>query len=106
MIPQPETERSVGDRHGGTGGRAQRSLDPSVELQGERLDDARAQSGRCRAGSVRRSDPIVGNAEPSARLLRLIGDDDQAGGRVGHESMLEGVDDELRDDQTDADGGR
>lgn len=95
----------MGDRHRRAMGRRSRDSDMTIELFGERLDDARAQTG-CRAFRLACgfADPVVGNAEPLAWLGHIIADDNLAGGSVADKGMLEGVDDEFGDDEADAHG--
>ena len=83
-----------------------RNVHTSVKLLGECLDDDRAQSWTwlIRIQLVLRgSNPVVGNRKSPARFSRLIGNDNQASGFVADERMLERIDHELSDNETDAD---
>src|SRR6202035_2038427 len=87
--------RALGVRHG---------VHASAELFGERLDDDRAQSGRCFGRTqmgLRRPNAVVGNRKPPTGISRLIGNDKLASGALADKSVLERIDDELRDDETD-----
>ena len=78
----------------------------SVKLLGEGLDDDRAQSWTWLIRiqmALRGSNPIVGNRKSPTRLSRLIGNDKQASGPVADKGMLERIDHELGDNETDAD---
>ena len=74
----------------------------SAELSGERLDDDRAQSGRCprRARlSPRCANAVVGNRKPLASIGRVIGNDKPASGAGAGKGVLERIDDELGDNE-------
>src|ERR1700724_925517 len=87
--------RALGVRHGAHTG---------AELFGERIDDDRAQSGRCpgRAQmSLRCPNAVVENRQSPTRISRLISNDKLASGALADKGVLERIDDELRDNETD-----
>jgi hypothetical protein len=87
--------RALGVRHG---------VHTSAELSGERLDDDRAQSRRCPGRiqmGLRCPNAIVGNRKSPTRIGHLIGNDKLASGAVADKGVLERIDDELRDEETD-----
>ena len=81
-------------------------FDTSVKLFGECFDDDRAQSRSWFIQlqmALRCPNAIVGNRKSPSCLSRLIGNDKQASGPLPDKGMLERIDHELRDNETDAD---
>ena len=95
----------MGDRHRRAAS-VPHNLHAGVKLLGECRDDDRAQSGTWLIRvqlALRHSNPVIGNRKSPARFSRLIGNDDQARGLVADERMLERIDHELSDNETNAD---
>ena len=82
------------------------NLHTSVKLLGKSRADDRAQSWtrliRIQL-ALRGSNPVIGNRKLPARFSHLIGNNDQASGLVADERMLERIDHELSDNETNAD---
>jgi len=95
----------MGDRHRRAGS-APHNFHTSVKLLGESRHDDGAQSWTWLIRiqlALRGSNPVVGNRKSPARFSRLIGNDNQASGLVADERMLERIDHELSDNETNAD---
>jgi hypothetical protein len=100
----PRRKHGMGDRYFRTVW-VRHDVDTSVELLRQGCDDARAQPGICLVQApLRRADPIVGHRESPVWLGQIIGYDDTALARIAGKRVLDRVDDELGDDQTDARG--
>jgi hypothetical protein len=85
----------MGDRHR-RAALAPHNFHASVELLGECRDDDRTQSGTWLIRvqlAFRGSNPVVGNHKSPTRFSRLLGNDNQASGRVADERMLERIGD-------------
>jgi hypothetical protein len=87
--------RFIGDRHR-RAALAPHNFHASVELLGGRRDNDRTQSGTWLIRvqlAFRGSNPVVGNHKSPTRFSRLLGNDNQASGRVADERMLERIGD-------------
>ena len=94
--------RLVGDRDRRSGGRI-RNGDPRVQLFCQRLDDARAEP-RLRACRIcGNADAVIADEQCPVRTARLVTHDDPALALSG-EGVLERVDHQLGDNETEAHG--
>ena len=78
-------------------------LDASAQLTSKSLNDPGAQTWLDRLGSAGHADAVVGHAEDPAIASGVVIDDDVAVSVVG-KGVLQPVDDQLGDDQTQAYG--
>ena len=97
-------DRAVDQRHGGAVRGRLGNLDTAVELLGERFDNAGAEAVR-RPFRFGRSlaDAVVGDGKPPVRPGHFVGDQNRAGLGLVDEGVLQRIDHQLGDDESDAD---